>query len=247
MGTSSYFGELKDPKDYLDARPNLTVGLKYFVHHYVSLRGEVTWFQLSGTDAETKDVGRKPRNLSFISNNYEVTLTGALNLFPAGYRFYQRSVVNFYGFGGVGLLRFNPTAKLNGVKYALQPLKTEGVDYNRTVLVIPYGIGGVVKIGPFFNLSLEGGYRLTFTDYLDDVSTVHPDKSSWSDPIAISLSDRGPEIGFEPRQPGAIRGNPNTNDGYFLLNVKVEYYLPSDFNLGSNRVYRQKRKAARRR
>ena len=81
---------------------------------------------------------------------------------------------------------------------------------------------------------------MTFTDYIDDVSTVHPDKSTWTDPVRIALSDRSGEIYDAPiYPPGYIRGNPKTNDGYFLLNVKVEYYLPTNVSNEAKQVVSQ--------
>src|SRR5690606_33166532 len=71
-GTSTYFGELKNNGDYLDAKPNVTAGLSFFVLPQVSLRGDVAWFQLSGSDAEANDPSRAPRNLSFTANNFEI-------------------------------------------------------------------------------------------------------------------------------------------------------------------------------
>lgn len=245
-GTSTYFGELSNKGDYIDARPNLNIGLQYPISNFISARAEITWFQLSGDDAKADDVGRLTRNLSFISNNYEVNVTGVVSLLPRGQRFYQRPAFNVYGFVGFGFIYFNPKAEKDGKKHALAPLRTEDVSYSRFQPVVPYGLGVKVKAGPFFNFCLEGGYRTTFTDYLDDVSTQHPDKTGW-DQERIDLSDRRPEIGLPAAVVGAKRGNPESNDGYFLMNVKVEYYLPSDFNLGSNKVYRQKRKTARHR
>ncbi|HEY0740182.1 MAG TPA: DUF6089 family protein [Chryseosolibacter sp.] len=249
-GTSTYFGELANPGDYFDARPNINIGLSYFVAPQISVRAEATWFQLAGSDAKAGDPTRTPRNLSFVSDNYEIGLTGALHLFPLGNRYYQRPVFNAYGFAGLAVMRFNPRAELNGTKYPLQPLMTEGVKYSRTQLVIPYGLGVRLKAGPFFNLAIEGGYRLTFTDYLDDVSTVHPDKSTWTDPLRIALSDRSGELnnGVSRFEPGRIRGNPEKNDGYFLLNIKVEYYLPTNFLFkNQSKLYRSKRKVYYRR
>ncbi len=242
-GTSTYWGELANKGDYLDAKPNVNLGLQAFLGSRVSARAEINWFQLSGDDAQATGGGREFRNLSFQSNNYEISLTGAVHLFPLGVRYYQRPAINFYGFTGIGILYFNPTAELNGARYALQPLMTENVKYSRTQPVIPYGLGVKIKAGPFFNFVIEGANRLTFTDYLDDVSTVHQDKTTWTDPIRIALSDRGPEAGVKPAAPGAIRGNPKTNDGYFLLNVKIEYYLPANVSFGGSRkLYNQKRR-----
>jgi hypothetical protein len=248
-GTSTYFGELQNPGDFLDARPNLNTGLQYFVAPQISIRAEVNWFQLSGTDEDANGGGREVRNLSFTSNNYEISFTGAVSLFPNASKYYQRKLFNAYAFAGLGYLWFNPKAELNGTKYALQPLMTEDVKYSRSQIVVPYGLGARLKMGPFFNFVVEGGWRMTFTDYLDDISTVHPDKSSWTDPIRIALSDRRPELGEGPSPVGGIRGNPDKNDGYMLLNVKIEYYLPTNFifkNAYSQRMYRAQRRAKRR-
>ena len=241
-GTSSYFGELKSKGGYIDPRINMNVGLQYFVVPQIALRGEVAWFQLAGDDASSNGA-HATRNLSFVSNNFEASVTGALHLKPLNYRYYQRPVFNAYLYTGIGLLYFNPKAELDGIMYALQPMMTEGEAYNRTQIVVPVGGGIKVKAGPFFNFVLEGGYRKTFTDHLDDVSTVHPDKSTWTNPIRVALSDRGPEIDAAPKLPGSIRGNPDKKDGYFLMNFKVEYYLPASFG-GSRRPqpYRKKRR-----
>ena len=241
-GTSTYFGELKSKGGYIDPRINMNVGLQYFVVPQVALRGEVAWFQLAGNDASSNGA-HAIRNLSFVANNFEASITGALHLKPMNYRYYQRPAFNAYVFTGLGLLYFNPKAELDGVMYALQPMMTEGEAYNRTQIVIPFGGGVKIKAGPFFNFVLEGGYRKTFTDYLDDVSTVHPDKSTWTNPIRVALSDRGPEMDAAPRLPGSVRGNPDKKDGYFLMNFKVEYYLPASFG-GFRRPqpYRKKRR-----
>lgn len=241
-GTSTYFGELKSKGGYIDPRINMNVGLQYFVIPELALRGEVAWFQLSGDDASSKGA-HATRNLSFVSNNFEASITGAFHLKPMNYRYYQRPPFNAYIFAGVGVMRFNPRAELDGVMYALQPMMTEGVDYSRVGIVLPAGIGVKVKAGPFFNFAVEGGYRKTFTDYLDDVSTVHPDKSTWTNPIRVALSDRGPEVDAEPRPAGWIRGNSDKMDGYFLLNFKIEYYLPTTFaGRPTPQSYRKKRR-----
>lgn len=250
-GTSSYFGELKNDGDYIDPKFNINTGLQYFVTRRISLRAEATWFSLSGTDAKSDNNSRRKRNLSFNSNNIELSLTGAVSFFPQGNRYYRRPGFNIYGFGGIGVIYYNPTTIYQGKKYALQPLETEGVHYNRAALVLPFGLGARLKLTPFLNLSIEGGYRKTFTDYLDDVSTVHLGPTSFSDPIAAALSDRRPELnesGVVALAPGTKRGSPDNNDGYFLLNAKFEYYLPTNFQLGGGGTkkkpaYNQRRKS----
>jgi hypothetical protein len=140
---------------------------------------------------------------------------------------------------------FNPTTVYQGNTIALQPLKTELVSYSRVTPVIPVGLGLRFKLGPFSNLSIEGGFRKTFTDYLDDVSTIHYDPSKFSDPLAAALSDRGPEVGVAVKKEGAIRGNPNAMDAYILYSAKFEYYLPVNFlqKDRSAKTFKTKRKS----
>ncbi|MDV3307784.1 MAG: DUF6089 family protein [Cyclobacteriaceae bacterium] len=228
LGTSSYFGDLKDPGDLIDAKPTVSIGLQNYFWPRLSVRGELSMFTLKGDDASSDDPGRQVRNLSFKSTNFELNMVFMADLFPhAGRRFYQRPNFNAYAFAGVGLMYMNPRAELNGKMYALQPLKTENVSYSRFQPVIPYGIGFRIKVNPFMNIGIESGWRLTFTDYIDDVSTVHPDKTGW-DPIRAQLSDRS-DVGFKP---GHVRGDPNNNDAFHSLTLKIEYYLPYNFLFG---------------
>lgn len=237
-GTSTYFGELANPGHYIDAKPNINVGIQGYLIHRVGIRAEATWFTLAGDDSKANDNGRKQRNLSFKSNNIEFSTIGSFNLFPDGDRYYRRPSFNVYGFAGIGLIYFNPTTQYNGEKVALQPLRTEGVSYSRIGLVVPYGIGFRLKISPEINLAIEGGYRKTFTDYLDDVSArKYPDPATLSSDLSRALSNRsGGTVN--------IRGNPSAKDGYMLVNAKIEYYLPWQFgNKRPGLIYKKNRKA----
>lgn len=247
-GISSYYGELKEQKRSIDPVPNLSVGMQYYLTNRISVRADLSWIQLRGSDKDATDLSKRNRNLSFVANNIELAVTGAINLLPHGQRFYQRPVANLYAFAGVGLLYSNPKAEYQGKKYALQPLQTEGVKYSRFQPVIPAGLGVRVMVSPFFNIAAEAGYRITFTDYLDDVSTVHKDPASFADPIAAALADRRPERGVPTIAPGSVRGNPDTKDQYFIMNLKLEYYIPDGvFWNSNNKLYRKKRKTSRRR
>jgi hypothetical protein len=241
-GTATYFGELSKPKNSLTpAKYGLNVGLEHFLTNRISARAEASWFQLSGTDAGM--AGRELRNLSFTSNNVEANVAATFNLLPNGRRFYQRQVINFYGFVGLGFVYINPKTEYNGQMVALQPLQTEGVKYSKFQPIIPFGGGMKLKMGPFFNLAIEGGMRKTFTDYLDDVSSAgYPDPSKLSSDLARELSNRS------PGKTVTIRGNPETKDWYFILNAKLQYYLPYDLSaIRRNKLYTQKRKYNRRR
>lgn len=246
LNTSTYYGDLKDNSDVIDAKPSISLGLMTSLTRFVYVRSEFSWVTLSGKDEESSDEGKTTRNLSFTSSNFEFNVTGVFNMIAHRGRFYQRPNYNLYGFIGVGALYFNPKGTLNGEKYALQPLQTEGVKYSRFAFVIPFGGGIKAKMTPFINLNLEVGWRKTFTDYLDDVSTTFIDNASFSDPIARKLADRRPEIGLPILEAGHKRGDPTAKDVYMLLTIKAEYYLPYQLGNQSRKLYNRKRRASHR-
>ncbi len=245
LGTTNYFGDFVNSKKLGFIRPALAIGAEHFISNRIAARVECTWFQIAGSDKKAND-DRDERNLSFTSTNVELSALGVVNLSPVGIHFYQRSSLNFYGFAGIALLYMNPKTEYQGKKYALQPLQTEGIKYSRFQPVIPMGFGIKVKYGPFFNILFEGGYRVTFTDYLDDVnSTRYPDPTTLKSDLSVALSDRRAEIGTKPADyKKGKRGNPAKNDSYFMMNVKIQYYLPYQLlENGSRKLYNRKRKA----
>lgn len=236
-GSSTYYGELSNPGTTIKFQPNFNVGLQKYVSSRISVRGELNWFVLKGSDAQATDESRKVRGLSFSSSCFELSATGAINLYANGNRYYRRPGIDVYGFTGIGLLYFNPKADYKGKSYALEPLHTEGVSYSRVVPVIPIGLGFRLKTGPNMNIVIEGGYRKTFTDYLDDVSSKYVAPSS--DPVtAYFQNPNNPAYNPDATtnlnnyNAGAKRGGSSVMDSYFLLNAKIEYYLP--FNSGGS-------------
>jgi hypothetical protein len=242
LGTSTYYGDLANTNAYIKANPNVNAALQYFLTNRIGARVELNWFTLAGDDKDANGGGRVERNLSFQSSNFELSAVGMINLFTHGDRFYRRPGINIYGFAGVGLLYFNPKATDQlGNSVSLQPLKTEGVAYSLVAPVIPFGLGIRFKVNPMFNLSIEAGFRKTFTDYLDDVSTTYPGASSFNgDAQAIYFSDRRVDPALNGTA-GGVRGNSNSLDSYLLLNAKVEYYLPWAFGGGDRKKYSKKR------
>jgi len=248
-GTATYFGELSNPGTILQLQPNLNVGLQYYLSPIISVRSELNWFVLHGSDKESSDPIRKSRGLSFRSNCFEISATGEISLFANGNRYYRRPAINFYGFGGIALLYFNPVADYKGKAYSLEPLHTEGVSYSRVVPVFPIGLGIRLKISPNMNLAFEGGYRKTFTDYLDDVHGKYTSPSS--DPITAYFQNPN-NPAYNPGVTGDLnnfnkgtrRGSINTMDSYFLLNAKIEYYLPiTSSGRRGNGLLKSKRKS----
>jgi hypothetical protein len=241
-GTTHYKGDLQDPGRLTKTRFNIVAGAEYFVHPRISARAELSYFRLAGSDAVSRNDERRDRNLSFFSDNIELSAVGALHLLRTPEKYVQRPLLNVYAFGGGGLLFFNPKTEYNGKNVALQPIRTEGVFYSRFQPVIMGGAGIKYFYNPFVNIVLEVGYRLSFTDHLDDVAAKRyydhaTEGYTLTTQKQIDLNKRA--IG-----PALRRGNPDNNDGYLLMNVKVQYYLKKElFGGGQNRkLYNRKRK-----
>lgn len=228
-GTTHYYGDLAKPGDHSNIKPNLALGARYMFYRWFSAGAELTWFMLTGND--NTDPVKEIRNLSFQSHNFELSAVIHVSLFEEDTRFYTRQFANPFIYGGIGLVSYNPTAKLDGEKYNLKKLHTSGVDYSGITASFPMGGGVKLRLNPFFNIVLDGGYRFLLTDNLDDVSSgIYPDPASFTNKTARLLSDRTWETlpSGTPtwaEQGKQFRGDPDNNDGYFILNIKVEYYF----------------------
>ncbi len=171
--------------------------------------------------------------LSGRSLNFETTLTELstqieFNFFPY---FTGSSRDNFspYLFGGISLFMFNPKAEYNGQMVELQPLHTEGQNtsmypdrspYGRIALALPFGMGIKYGIGKKLCVGFEAGYRKTFTDYIDDVSTTYYLEGDKIDPAVAAevMSDPG-----RNHSPGMQRGNSRNTDWYGFAGVFITY------------------------
>lgn len=230
--------------------------------HLVALRLEGTIGSIKSKDSLLQStkinqgaIGRYSRNLSFRSPIYELSLTGEFHLIdiftnpdPETYP----PVFSPYLIGGVGLFHFNPQANLNGKWIDLRPLHTEGEgfaeypaskEYKLTKLNIPVGIGISYEASSQFNIRLEYINRITSTDYLDDVHNKYIDPSLFANYLsgqnltnALILNNRG-RTDVLPSQttahPGGRRGNPNNNDSYFTINIKIGYTFGGNGGGGS--------------
>ncbi len=127
--------------------------------------------------------------------------------------------------------------------YNLRPLRTEGQGYfptrekySRFSLSIPFGIGALFYLdNPDFSIGIEYGFRKTFTDYMDDVSTTYVDPAVFSemfdDPGKVALAEyfANPTNNSLPETvtaPGQQRGNPFNSDAYMFGVITLYYSIP---------------------
>ena len=232
-GVTYYQGDLSDGVDFahLGLGPNLALGGMYRLSEHLSVRSELRYYQLK---ADQKNSRNYFNNLSFRTRNPDFYVGAQGDLFA----FSQQTRVDPYLFAGIGTTFLNPKAQLDGTWYSLPPLTTEGVKYSRTPLLIVAGLGATFHLTDRWGLGLELCGNFLTSDYLDDASSIYPRPDQLLSDLARRLSDRSPEIGEAPRQPGFIRGNPKVKDSYIFLSLKAQYVL-------TTRYFAQQRKKTR--
>lgn len=240
LGGSNYNGDLvyQPPVELKETHPAIGIFTRYAFNEKFHLRASLLYGKLSGADSNytEKNPWRGKRNLSFQNNIYEFAIQGEYNILP-----YINNHPNYffapYIFGGLALFYHNPQAKLGNKWYDLQPLGTEGQGiipglkkYNLLQVAIPFGFGIKYSVKTW-NLGLEFGYRKTFTDYLDDVSSEYIDRGILAEEngkLAAILADRSFEArnyrfkeNYRGFSPGSPRGNPDIDDWYMFAGFTI--------------------------
>jgi hypothetical protein len=233
-GKVGYQGELSHDKYFQKGVAQLNVGLEARLLNRVSARLEFYNYSITGNDRLAPDNSfEQQRNLSFFANNYEASLSGLYYVLnPYAGKYYKRKATDLFITAGVGVTRFTPMTYLNGTAYNLRDYKTEGVAYGKYALVVPLGIGLKFTLNEFLNVITELGYRVVFTDRLDDVSAKYG--GPFTENIEAALANRKSEIGvinqeaYDRMIPNGQRGDLSSKDQYYFASIKIEAYLPRD-------------------
>jgi hypothetical protein len=241
IGAAHYFGDLNTRGAINAAKPSIGIFYRKYMNDYVGVRFHGRFMQIGYSDIYNKNDFQRRRNLSFNSNVWELGVQGDFNFFrfEPGSQIYRFTP---YFTGGASLFYFNPYAYLNGRKYRLQPLGTEGQGTAMYPDRKPYGlvnyaflVGGGFKynVSKKVNVGLEVLYRFTQTDYLDDVSTTYagpaafPPDVNGNPSVAYILQDRswatGDLIGTQGRQ----RGNSRDKDQIATVELTISILFTS--------------------
>jgi hypothetical protein len=245
IGLAHYFGDLNTSASL--RRPKFSAGMFFLkqLNPYIGIKLAGDYAFLAYSDIYSKNEVEKRRNLSFNSNVWEASLSGYFNFFKfmpgvEGYNYTP------YVSLGIGVFSYDPYAYLQGQKYFLRPLGTEGQGsplypnrkpYNSMAICFPLTVGFKYALNEDLNLFGELGYRFTTTDYLDDVSSTYagpdafppipqPDGTFAPSP-AYLLQDRSYETGTPIGIKGRQRGNSSQNDAYIMLHFGVSINLSS--------------------
>lgn len=208
--------------------------------------------KLLGRDSDSNLVDKKRRNLSFESPLYELGVNTEINI-NHFIKALNKYGVKLYFTMGINVFRFNPkTFKINefgdvGI-IDLQPLGTEGQGlpgfddkYSLTQINIPFGFGVRFHLFDNIEMGFELAPRITFTDYIDDVSNTYvsyDELMAANRPIAAMVANRmGEYLGTDAVSlpTGATRGSSENDDWYFFSGIYLSYnwgvgYKPLKFN-----------------
>lgn len=248
VGISTYFGDIAPSGLWTSlGEVNFSAGAfaRYNVGKWVSVKGGFNYAKISSADSDGSPTeSRRVRNLNFRSNIFEFALTGEFNIM--GYQPYNlERVFSPYIFAGVAAYKFKPQADYQGGWVDLQPLGTEGQGmdgepepYKTLQVSIPFGLGFKYAINDKWNLGIELGFRKTFTDYLDDVSTDYTDLvalAAFNGEIAADLAWRGDEINPDATPPvvGYSRGASDKLDWYLISGITISYNFSDNGLVGS--------------
>jgi hypothetical protein len=235
IGGTQYFGDLNDNYGFHYVRPSGGIFARIHVNPYIAVRFTGNYAKLGYDDKFSSNVYNKQRNLNFRSDVVEVAFQTEFNFF----RFTTgelKSRFTPYLTAGIGGFYFNPYTYLNGKRYNLKQVGTEGQyvgyagrQYSNFNICFPIGMGVKYWVMPGVNIGFEIAHRLTLTDYLDDVSATYIDPNKFdSDPnnpsSAYILHDRSTEIGGTTMaRDGKQRGNSATKDQYMMMMFNLSF------------------------
>lgn len=193
LGGATYFGDINTNNSLLQMRPAGGLLARYNKKNFLSYKVAISFGQIAGSDNRSEAIFQTVRGYSFRTNIIEV----------AGH-----VEVHFLEYvKGDDIKRFTPYifTGLGGI-YFFGNTKFAEKEYSSFQIVIPYGVGIKYNLNYNWCIGLEAGNRATFTDYLDDVSTVY---NSVDNPFNIENKQRG--------------SSSRKNDRYMFAGISLTY------------------------
>jgi len=232
------------------------------------------YIRIEGRDELTTYFPRRARNLRFKNDMVELSARGEFTLYydsDLTNQGYFSPDMKIYVFGGLAGLYSNPKGFINefaadyisreqggsiqdyyGRWEKVRPWKTEGQDntYSPVTFAIPTGIGMYFTYQKKWRFGMEYSWRITFTDYLDDISTQYPteakiEASAGSDATIakgyvfhsfdddLFVNDRSIDEGIPSTNfysAGSPRGNNLNNDNYMTFQFYVSKIVKTKSN-----------------
>lgn len=252
IGATNFLGDLGglnrigtdySPMDleWVVTRPSGHIGYRYRLKPWICTKSILQYGILKGDDALTNEPSRHYRNLYVrthlieFSQQFEFILLNNEHFGKShkihGLKGMRNKNTLLYLFSGFSVFAYIPQGPGDGGWTNLRPLNTEGQGLpggpNHYKLInygIPFGVGCKIGLDALWRMSFELSYTKTFTDYLDDVSSVYYDNSAieaaygstaayFADPSSGEFSNW--------TDPGEMRGDSKQKDAYFFFNVSL--------------------------
>ena len=269
LGGANYLGDVggvdQARRDFIydmklgDTRYSFGAYLRRRISRSFNVKLSASFSRIQGDDKNTDQYApRMARNLNFTNNIKELALQTEYTLYSDN-DFGGRGLYNpnfrVYALAGIAAFHHNPRStyagddpQFQGMTVDLRPLRTEGQseEYSAFGLAIPMGFGFYFTYNRTFRFGWELGYRQTFTDYLDDISSVYAtDAELDNDEMRIAFANQTTAEVIEnsfPGQPEQIwnydypdnfedtgqrnpRGIASNNDGYLYMNISAGMIL----------------------
>ena len=255
-GFSHYNGDLvKTTIETRAMKPSFGLITRYTPSQRVTFRLSAQYGQIEGRDDWYEDRG-KTRNLSFQSDLWDFTGALEFNFVSldnrqkSGIVPYAYTGISVFKFNPKAKFNYDPNGEMaryltpavyaeladrDGELVELQPLGTEGQEttefndrkrYALTQIAIPIGAGLKFKLNHKWGLGLDYGMRITFTDYMDDVSDSYVDPQRLTaqyGPMSAAMADRSEVLHDELLN--SRRGDPDDNDIYGIFGVTLTYRI----------------------
>jgi hypothetical protein len=192
-GSSNYVGDLVPVGGLFSVAAQTmrwNLGFQYTRHlsRHFSGNVQVNYIRIAGDDNYFSPTGVFEgnywnRNLHFRNDLQELSLSAIYEPMGNAENLSKRPLLSPYLYLGVSGFLNNPVARkaiLPGASPSLgewvdlQGEETEGAAYSLVNLSIPFGFGFRYKIGAQVDLGFDFGYRVSLSDYLDDVSDTRP-------------------------------------------------------------------------
>ena len=263
LNAMNYFGDVTPTTSFTSlrfgaTRPNVGVSISRRFYPRITGRLALSYGRITGDDALAANQNdpnarfRYNRNMAFQNDIAELSGTVIVDLIENRSNYLKRPDFVPYVFAGLAGFYHNPKGlNANGEYVALADLHTEGqtTSYSLTQFSIPFGGGVRYRVNRNFDLSLEIGWRKTFTDYLDDVSGAYAqpgtlktaeaiyfgggnevggtfkdkDVNPTGNGLGITRTRAGDFPGFDT--PGAKRGTGDKTDWYIITGLSLNYIL----------------------
>ena len=239
-GAATYFGTLNTTFRWDHSLPAGGLFYRYNMGKRFAAKATVSYGEIAGSDAGSKNAQERQRNLSFKSSVADIAGTFEFNFFKWNKNNPKHNGFTPYIATGFGIFFFNPEAEYKGKWYFLQGLGTEGQNdpsysgvkkYKLYAFEIPIEGGFKIHVKKNWNINIFCSVHKTFTKYLDDVSGNYASTASLPDGshgISAIMADRSGEVnhGVKIGRTGLQRGNDKFDD-YVFTGIMISYTFMS--------------------